>query len=215
MDIKKVTQSLALITVSLVSISAMAIEEPTYVVTESSDKIELRSYESMVVAEVRVGGPIDSATSAGFRMIAGYIFGDNTSRTGVEEKIAMTAPVTVVSENLNKIDSEKISMTAPVTSQKEGDLWRIHFVMPSEYSLKSLPEPNDDRVKLREVPAKNYAAIRFSGLAGEKKVAEKTRELTEWLASKGLQPIGEPELARYNPPWTLPFMRRNEVLIRY
>ena len=188
--------------------TVMAIEEPGYEVLEKDGDFELRAYEPMIVAEVLVDGDMDRASGQGFRMIAGYIFGDNSSRTGAEEKIAMTAPVTVA-------PSEKIAMTAPVTLQEDEDLWRVHFVMPSEYTMDSLPTPNNDRVQLREVPAANYAAIRFSGLVGEKKHAEKIKELQTWLESRGLSPISEPELARYNPPWTIPFLRRNEILIRY
>lgn len=191
-------------------VAAMALEEPAYQVIETKGEMELRSYEPMIVAEVWVDGEKNEATSRGFRLIAEYIFGGNTSQSGAEQKIAMTAPVTIAEET-----SEKISMTAPVTAQKEGELWRIHFVMPSEYSMDTLPRPNNERVNLREVAAGNYAAIRFSGLTGEKKVAEKTAELIKWMEANDLQPKAEPELARYNPPWTLPFMRRNEVLIRY
>ena len=192
---------------------AMAIEEPVYEVTRSDGDIELRAYAPMIVAEVIVDGAMDRASSRGFRMIAGYIFGDNTSRNGPSEKIAMTAPVTM--SDANPETSEKIAMTAPVTMQAENEQWRVHFVMPSSYTLDSLPAPNNDQVKLRSVPGSTYAAIRFSGLAGEKKVAEKIRELLGWLEANGITPIAEPELARYNPPWTLPFLRRNEILVRY
>jgi hypothetical protein len=152
---------------------------------------------------------MDNASSAGFRLIADYIFGNNTSTTGGSEKISMTAPVTMEPK------SEKISMTAPVSMEKTDGQWRVHFVMPSQYTLDTLPAPNNLAVTLREVPASNYAVIRFSGLAGENKTAKKTSELIVWLDSRGITPIGKPELARYNPPWTLPFLRRNEVMVAY
>jgi SOUL heme-binding protein len=106
-------------------------------------------------------------------------------------------------------------MTAPVAVQKEAEKWRVHFVMPSQYSLETLPTPNNPQVSLREVVAKKFAVLRFSGLVGEEKMATKTAELQAWMQTKQLKPIGTPELARYNPPWTLPFLRRNEILIEY
>ena len=189
--------------------SAMAIEEPKYTVIEKSEAYELRAYSPKVVAETLVPGSMDKASSAGFRLIADYIFGNNTSRTGGNEKISMTAPVTMEPE------SEKISMTAPVSMEQAGGQWRVHFVMPGQYTLETLPRPNNPAVTLREVPTSNYAVIRFSGFAGEDKIAKKTADLMTWLDSKGITPVGKPELARYNPPWTLPFLRRNEVMVAY
>jgi hypothetical protein len=189
--------------------SAMAIEEPGYEVIEKSGDFELRAYGPMIVAETRVTGPMDDASSAGFRLIADYIFGNNTARAGGNAKISMTAPVTM------EPTPEKISMTAPVSMQQSGEQWRVHFVMPSRYTLETLPKPNNPAVELREVPASNFAVIRFSGLVGDKKRAAKEAELMHWLDSKGIQPIGQPQLARYNPPWTLPFLRRNEIMVAY
>lgn len=193
----------------LVTGAAMATEEPAYTVLEQSGNFELRRYDPMIVAETLVSGSMDDASRSGFRLIADYIFGNNTLRNGGKGKISMTAPVTMA------VDSEEISMTAPVSMQRSSGKWRMHFVMPSEYTLDSLPRPNNPAVKLREIPATDYAVIRFSGLAGENKVAAKTAELEVWLEGRGIEPRGNPELARYNPPWTLPFLRRNEVMISY
>ncbi|WP_082400195.1 SOUL family heme-binding protein [Neptunomonas antarctica] len=187
----------------------MATEEPEYTVIEKSEAFELRAYSPKIVAETRVSGSLDEASSAGFKLIAGYIFGNNTSRKGGNEKISMTAPVTM------EPTSEKISMTAPVSMEQTGGQWRVHFVMPSEYTLDTLPTPNNPAVTIREVPSSNYAVIRFSGFAGEDKIATKTADLMAWLDSKNITPRGKPELARYNPPWTLPFLRRNEVMVAY
>lgn len=189
--------------------AAMAIEEPKYTVTEKSNDFELRAYSPMIVAETLVEGDLDKASNSGFKVIADYIFGNNTSRNGASEKISMTAPVTMEPK------SETISMTAPVSMQEMAGKWRMHFVMPSQYTLETLPVPNNKAVMLRELPAKNFAVVRFSGLAGEAKTAKKTEELLAWLAAKKIKPIGTPELARYNPPWTLPFLRRNEVMVEY
>jgi hypothetical protein len=189
--------------------AVMAYEEPKYDVIEKVDVFELRAYKPMVVAEAFVDGDMDDASSKGFRLIADYIFGNNKSSIGKSEKISMTVPVTIEPE------SEKISMTVPVTMQEASGKWRMYFVMPSNHTLATLPKPNNDEVKLREVPSKKFAVVRFSGLAGEAKVAKKTAELQAWMATKQLKSAGTPELARYNPPWTLPFLRRNEVLVEY
>jgi SOUL heme-binding protein len=188
--------------------NAMAIEEPKYSLTEKSNDFEIRAYNAMVVAETLVEGNLDQASSDGFKRIADYIFGNNTARNGSSEKIGMTAPVTFEPKN------EKISMTTPVTMLQDSGKWRIYFVMPSKYTLETIPTPNNKAVTLRALPARNFAVLRFSGLAGEEKTANKTEELLSWLKTKNIVPIGSPELARYNPPWTLPFLRRNEMLVQ-
>ncbi len=191
--------------------SAVAIEEPKYTLVEKSGDFELRAYAPRVVAETLVEGSLNDASSAGFKRIADYIFGNNTSRSGASEKISMTAPVGMAP----KAESEKISMTAPVAMQQTAGQWRMYFVMPSQYTLSTLPTPNNATVTLRELPESRMAVLRFSGLAGEEKTASKTAELLAWLKSKNITPTGTPELARYNPPWTLPFLRRNEVMVAY
>jgi hypothetical protein len=188
---------------------AMAYEEPKYDVIEKSEAFELRAYTAIIVAEALVDGDMEDASNKGFRLIADYIFGNNKSRAGGSEKISMTVPVTIEPK------SEKMSMTAPVSMQESAGKWRMYFVMPSKYTLETLPIPNNPEVKLREVAAKKFAVVRFSGFAGEAKTAKKTEELLVWLQAKQIKPSGAPELARYNAPWTLPFLRRNEVLIEY
>lgn len=187
----------------------MAIEEPSYTIIEQSDDFELRSYDSKIIAEVMVEGSMDKASNAGFKLIANYIFGNNTKSQGGNEKISMTAPVTV------ELQSDKTSMTNPISMTKKDGQWRVHFVMPSQYTLNTLPKPNKSLVSLRELPKNNYAVICFSGFVGEDKVAKKTAYLLAWLNAKGITPIGKPQLARYNPPWTLPFLRRNEIMVAY
>lgn len=119
----------------------------------------------------------------------------------------MTAPVTL------EASSQNIAMTAPVVVENKENKWRVHFVMPSGYTLNSLPIPNDSRVSLREIAEQKSAVVVFSGFAGEDKVKDKTTALFDWMKSRGLDAISNPQLARYNPPWTLPFFRRNEILI--
>ena len=187
-----------------------AIEEPSYSVVEKDGAFELRSYEPKIIAEVLVSGNMKQASNRGFKLIAGYIFGGNTSQQGSNEKIKMTAPVTMTAN-----PSEKISMTAPVTVQPSNNQWLVHFVMPSKYTMSTLPKPNNDAVTLRQIPKRNYAVVRFSGLTGARKVANITAQLETWIQKKGITPVGKAELSRYNPPWTVPFLRRNEIMIAY
>ena len=197
------------------TIDAIAnIEEPPYKVIKQDGNFELREYAPMIIAEASVSGSLDEASSRGFRVIADYIFGNNIAKgASSTEKIAMTAPVTMTAAGQA---NEKIAMTAPVT-MSSGDAapntWRMHFVMPSKYTMASLPTPKNPDVKLREVAAQRVAVNRFSGFSGEKKVAEKTAQLNDWMARSSLSQSGKAQLARYNMPLTPPPFRRNEILI--
>jgi hypothetical protein len=188
----------------------MATEEPRFSIIEKSEPFELRSYAPQLIAEVKVEGDLDTASSQGFRLIAAFIFGQNQ----VSEKISMTAPVAI-----ETAQSTKIAMTVPVgieaskDSAKGVSQWVFSFVMPSEYTMATLPKPLNPLVSIRELPAQRRAAITFSGFYNEAKVLEKTKALEDWIKSKQWQSIGNPQFARYNPPWSIPFMRRNEILI--
>lgn len=180
-------------------------EQPRYKVLVKEDNKEIREYESYIVAKTTVTGSFKNAQSKGFRILAGYIFGKNKS----QQKIAMTAPVVQASQN------EKISMTAPVViSPNENKTWTMTFSMPSKYSLNSLPVPTDDRVKIEKVEGKLIAAMTFSGFWNESINANKAQKLSEWVKNYREYKISSPPMfAGYNPPWTLPFLRRNEMLI--
>lgn len=171
---------------------AMAVSEPAFSVIRSEGRIELRDYPGFIVAETDVSGDFDAAGRTGFRRVAGYIFGGNKKPDGSSEKIAMTAPVTV---------------------EPKGDQWRLHFVMPEGYQLDSLPRPNDPNVRLREVASHRAAAIRFSGFTTDASIREATEALRAWIAKEQLTEISPPQVARYNDPFTLPWNRRNEILI--
>lgn len=199
----------------LISGETMAIEEPSYTVLSQVEDFELRRYDEQLVAQTWVSGDQDTASRQGFKILADYIFGNNTAPSGESSKISMTAPVTMQSDNLNGQASRKIAMTAPVSMQQNNGKWRVQFTMPSQYTMQTLPKPNNPDVKIVQVPAQTYGVIKFSGLAGSKKVAKKTETLKSWMQTQKLVITGTPELARYNPPWTLPFMRRNEVLMAY
>lgn len=193
----------------------MAIEEPNYTVLSQVEDFELRRYDEQLVAQTWVSGDQDTASRQGFKILADYIFGNNTAPSGESSKISMTAPVTIQSDNLNGQASQKIAMTAPVSMQQNDGKWRVQFTMPSQYTMQTLPKPNNPDVKIVQVPAQTYGVIKFSGLAGSKKVAKKTETLKSWMQTQKLMITGTPELARYNPPWTLPFIRRNEVMMAY
>lgn len=184
----------------------MATEEPKYSVIEKTEPFELRLYEPMILAEVKVEGDLDEASSQGFRLIAAYIFGQNQ----VTEKISMTSPVAIEEQN---VKNAKIAMTTPVNIEPNAGQWTVSFVMPSTYTLNSLPKPLNPKVQLREIPAVKRAVIQFSGFYNAQKVADKTLELEQWMKTRNLEAASAPKFARYNPPWTLPFMRRNEVMI--
>ena len=194
-------------TVFIFSNIAMATEEPKFTLIEKDQSFELRAYEPKIIAEVEVDGDMSEATGKGFRLIADFIFGNNTAQSGRNEKISMTTPVAI------KPVSEKISMTAPVGMQQSKTGWKVNFVMPSQYTLDTLPKPKNPRVSIRRIAAQKFAVICFSGLVDEEKVHAKSNELNEWIIQKKYKVIGTPELARYNPPWTLPFLRRNELMV--
>ena len=192
---------------------AMAIEEPSYKVIAKSDTFELRQYAPMLVAETLVDGDMDDAGSTGFRKIADYIFGNNQVQTGTSStKIAMTAPVTMEPQ------SQKIAMTAPVALIPTENIgaskqWRVHFVMPSQYTMNTIPKPKNADVKLREIPGKLFAVNSFTGFNTQSRIQAKTDELNVWIGQKSLKVLGQTQLSRYDPPWTLPMFRRNEVMI--
>ena len=191
----------------ITSKTAMAIEEPKFNLIAKENAFELRVYQPKIIAEVSIDADLSESSSKGFRLIADFIFGNNTSRLGGSEKISMTAPVSVYEK------SEQISMTAPLGVQEVKDGWKVYFVMPSKYTLDSIPKPNNAQVSIKQIPAKKFAVIRFSGLVDEEKMNKKVKDLNEWIVSRNLKAISNPELARYNPPWTLPFLRRNEVMV--
>lgn len=179
------------------------VQRPDYEVISTAEAgIEIRRYAPMIIAQVTMQGEREEAIGDGFRLLADYIFGNNT----VSQEIAMTAPV-------QQQASEKIAMTAPVQQQAEGNAWTVSFVMPSEYTMESLPKPNNERVTLKQVPAKRLIAITFSGTNSNENIAEHEQQLKAYIQANNLQTTGQPTYAFYNPPWTLPPMRRNEVMI--
>lgn len=181
----------------------MSVEKLAYRTIAQDGRFELRVIESHLVAETFVEGDFDQVGSEGFRRLVGYIGGANRTQA----KISMTAPV------VQEPASEEIAMTAPVAQEKVGDRYRITFVMPSEYTLESLPQPTDTRIRLRAEPERTVAAIQYSGTWSRSRYDEHERSLREWIRQRNLEPIGEPVWARYDPPFMPWFLRRNEILI--
>ena len=196
--------------------NAMAIEEPIFKVLVTDGSFEIRQYAPMLVAETLVEGDMDEASSKGFRLIADFIFGNNqVSNAQTKSKIAMTAPVTAEPQ------SSKISMTAPVTlepssaamTMQTAKQWRISFVMPSQYTMENIPKPNNNAVRLKEIPGKYFAVQTYSGFNTLARVQRKTDETVAWAGKRSLKVIGTPQISRYDPPWTLPIFRRNEIMV--
>lgn len=186
---------------------AMATEQVPYTVERTLESgVEIRRYGDTVIAETVIeAGSYGDAGNEGFRRLAGYIFGDNRS----EQKIAMTAPVAMAPDQ-----GERIAMTAPVETERDrSGGWRVAFYMPTEYTLETLPTPLDSRVTLRVVPGRRVAALRFSGRGTAEQFAEHNAELAQALADAGIESVGAPWTARYNAPWVLPLLRRNEAMI--
>ncbi|MGV0834275.1 SOUL family heme-binding protein [Mycolicibacterium thermoresistibile] len=207
LDVKKVvTQGLEFLG-SVVGVR-WGTEEPAYTVLEAlrhdGATIEIRRYAQRVAAETTVRADEDTARTIGFRRLAGYIFGDNSGSTEID----MTAPVT-------QRTGRKIAMTAPV-AQRGADApteSTIRFFMPAQWSLDRLPRPNDDRIELVSVPGETVAVLQFSGDRGPAEVRRRTDRLQRAVAGSRYRPAGDPVAWFYDPPFTLPFRRRNEVVL--
>jgi hypothetical protein len=180
-------------------------ETPQYDVLLKEDDKEIRAYAPYVIAKTRMKDASDEARSESFRIIAGYIFGGNEGK----QSIAMTAPVTQKASG----KGEKIAMTAPVTQKTNDAELVMTFMMPSKYKMADLPTPKDKRVELEEVPAQTLGVIRYSGFDREEKNKAKAAELKAWIERQGAYSIqSDPIRAGYDPPWTLPFLRRLEMM---
>ncbi len=210
--------SVVVITGLLLSGTIMSqVDEPKFKVEEASGDIEIRAYEPMILAQVTIDGVRKEAIREGFLLIADYIFGNNLS---VEEAL-------FVEEDVSSAKGQKIAMTAPVLQQphdahktekvsddgEKSNSWLVSFVMPNTHTLDTLPKPLNPHVKLISVPAKRFVVIRFSGLAEDSSIDDKIERLKAYVSTHKLKTKGAPLYAFYNPPWTLPILRRNEVLL--
>jgi effector-binding domain-containing protein len=164
------------------------VEKPKYQVVSSQANIEIRKYNPMIIALVEVQGERKEAIRGGFKMLADYIFGNNKSK-------------------------EDIPMTAPVKQQKFQENWQISFIMPSEYNMETLPQPNNKNIGLKELPSKKYIVINFSGVISDQNITLHEEKLKKHILENEMHILSPPIYAFYNPPWTLPFMRRNEIMM--
>ena len=193
-----------------------SVKTPPYSLVEKRQGYEIRSYEPYITAQVEVSGTYNEALNQGFSILADYIFGNNTKKADIamtapvteseSEKLAMTAPVIVK-------DSEKLAMTAPVIESSNEGVRVISFVMPFEYTLETLPKPNNPRIEIVPQESRKVAVLRFSWFRGSERVAQKKQELLSLLERDGIAPQGQPEYAGYNAPLTAPWLNRNEILI--
>jgi hypothetical protein len=185
------------------TVHAMAIEEATYKVVKKDDHFEIRDYATHIVAETVVEENLEDAGNFAFKKLFGYISGDNRSR----DKVSMTAPVS------QQPKGEKIKMTAPVSQTPDKDSWVVSFMMPSTYTMETLPAPENLEVTLRRVPARRMAVVRYAGFWSEEGYLRHKAELALWIHKMGFTAVGAPIWARYNPPLMPWFLRRNEILI--
>lgn len=210
--------ALSLVAAGCSVFGGMAADEPAFRVVERDGAIEIREYDGFAVAETTVDAPFDKAVGTGFRRLFDYISGANRRET----KIEMTAPVVAEPEG------EKIEMTAPVLAEPSTgtaadtaaslapgseESWRVAFVLPEGYTAGTAPTPTDPSVTLRDVPERRVAIIGFPGLFRNATGEAKREELASWLAARGLAHRGDWRMAGYNPPWTIPALRRNEVMV--
>ncbi|NQX87802.1 MAG: heme-binding protein [Halioglobus sp.] len=165
---------------------AQATDEPTYETIGHIQNIELRAYSPSIQARTPIAD--DRSRSGRFRVLADYIFGNNATQ-------------------------QSIAMTAPVETRMPPDGY-MAFTMPTEYNMDQLPHPEDRRVSLHSLPARRMAVIAFSGWATDGKVDQKTKELLSVLAAHDVETLGRPALNQYDPPWTPPWRRRNEVVVQ-
>ncbi len=178
-------------------------DQPTYQVLNDDGHIQIRHYPALVVAETEIMADYKNSSNQGFQRLADYIFGNNQK----QQKMAMTAPV------IQEQQTETLAMTAPVFQQKSGDVWLMAFVLPKGYSVLTAPVPNDQAVIIKELPEKKVAVIQYTGSLCEAGIEENAETLKSWLTQQGYKALSPSRSAAYDPPWTLPFLRRNEVHI--
>jgi hypothetical protein len=194
--------AMLVIGITLTGVLMSRVERPNYQVITSNDSIEIRQYSPMIIAKVVVQGTRSEAINHGFRLLADYIFGNNQ----LNQKIAMTAPV--------QQQSAKIAMTAPVQQQAiNPHTWIIRFIMPSQYTMHSLPTPKNTLVQLQAISDKKFIVIRFSGRHSQQNIKKHEEKLLAYIQNNLIKVSGSPTYAFYNPPWTLPFLRRNEIML--
>ena len=178
-------------------------EQPAFTLVLQQDNIEIRDYPPLLIAETEIAGNYADSGRIGFQRLANFIIGDNHQ----QQSMAMTAPV------FRETTGEKISMTAPVLQEPEAQGWRMAFVMPAVFQTNTLPVPNDPAIRIRQLPSQKVAVLSYSGSLNQAQIEQHSKQLQTWLNQQGYQPVSEPRSAAYDPPWTLPALRHNEIHI--
>ena len=203
---KKIFVAILLLVVVLVFGAAMIgpimsnVEVPAYKILKKEQNIEIRQYPPLIIAEVKTAGSRQASISDGFRILADFIFGNNEG----EKQLSMNGPIT-------QQEGIKIAMTAPVQQEKTDTEWAISFIMPSKFSIDTIPNPINDRIKIIQIPSKRYAVVTFSGRSTEENLTTHTNELEKYINGSNYSKAGNEKYAFCNPPWTIPFLRRNEI----
>ena len=178
-------------------------DQPRYQVLNEVENIQIRHYPALLIAETTIVDDYKNASNQGFQRLAGYIFGNNQK----QQSLVMTAPV------IQERQAETLAMTAPVLQQKSGTVWLMAFVLPTGYSASTAPIPNDKAITIKELPAKKVAVIRYTGSLCESGIEKNADTLINWLNQHDIKMLSPARSAAYDPPWTLPFLRLNEVHI--
>jgi effector-binding domain-containing protein len=180
-----------------------AVEEAQYRVIEKENQFEIREYETSIIAEVEVDSSMEEAGNQAFRTLFKYISGENSLHSKLTDR-------SVISQEKA---GEKIAMTTPVGQVKTEKGWLVSFMMPANYTMETIPLPIDSKVKIRQIPARKIAAISYSGNWSQEAYKIQETKLLDWITTRNLTITGTPVWARYNPPMTPSFLRRNEILI--
>ncbi len=196
---------LVVITIIAGASSMLSIEKQKFTVIKKQGQFQIRTYQPYLIVETIVDSDFEQAGNIAFKRLFKYISGDNISK----EKIEMTAPV---NQEPQEITSQKIAMTAPVNQQRIGEQWAVGFVMPTKYTLQTLPQPTNQELTVKQVPTQKMASIKYSGSWSRKLYDEKELALRKFIEDQGLKITGQPTWARYNPPFYPGFLRRNEIL---
>ena len=182
---------------------ARSAPEPEHRVLVEEGDFQIRAYPALAVAVTEAPGDWQDAAYTGFGRLFDYISGANEGR----REIAMTAPV------VTEREGAEIPMTAPVVTDQSGDGWRTAFVLPDGMTAETAPVPTDPAVTIETIPARRVAAVTFSGILDGDDFAAQRQRLAAWLETRGETPAEDWQMAGYDPPWTIPWLRRNEVWV--
>lgn len=178
-------------------------EQPDFHTLFAEGPFELRLYPELLIAETTISGDYKTSSDQSFRRLAGFIFGNNTRK----ENVAMTTPV------YQETASESIAMTIPVFQEADSQAWRMSFIMPRNYQLDTLPQPLDSSIDIKKLHPRKVAVMTYSGSLNQDSINDHATQLIAWLSTRSINMISKPKSAAYDPPWTIPNLRHNEIHI--